>query len=72
MGRGVTLWITVVSLFFGILVGLAVALLQESKSRCLNGLAIAYLWLFRGTPALLQIIFVFNVLPQFGITLPNF
>lgn len=71
-GAWITLWITVVSLLFGILVGLAVALLQESKSRLLNGLAIAYLWLFRGTPALLQIIFVFNVLPQFGLTLTNF
>jgi polar amino acid transport system permease protein len=71
-GAWITLWITVVSLFFGILVGLVVALLQENKSRVLSGAAIAYLWLFRGTPALLQIIFVFNVLPQFGITLSNF
>lgn len=71
-GAWITLWITVVSLFFGILVGLVVGLQQESKSRVLSGAAIAYLWLFRGTPALLQIIFVFNVLPQFGITLSNF
>jgi polar amino acid transport system permease protein len=71
-GAVLTLWITVASLFFGILVGLVLALLQESKSRALNMLAMAYLWLFRGTPALFQIIFIFNVLPQFGITLSNF
>lgn len=71
-GAVLTLWITVASLFFGILVGLVIALLQESKSRALNMLAMAYLWLFRGTPALFQIIFIFNVLPQFGITLSNF
>ena len=71
-GASLTLWITIVSLFFGILVGLLVALLQESKNRNLNVFAIGYLWLFRGTPALFQIIFVFNVLPQFGITLSNF
>jgi polar amino acid transport system permease protein len=71
-GAVITLWITVVSLFFGILIGLLVALLQESKNRALNSIAIGYLWLFRGTPALFQIIFVFNVLPQFGITLSNF
>jgi polar amino acid transport system permease protein len=71
-GAALTLWITVISLFFGILVGLLLALLQESKNRYLKALAIAYLWLFRGTPALFQIIFVFNVLPQFGITLSNF
>ena len=28
-----------------------------------------YIWLFRGTPVLLQLIFVFNVLPWFGLTL---
>src|SRR6516225_4985849 len=71
-GAALTLWITLVSLFFGILVGLLIALLQESRRRSLHALAIAYLWLFRGTPALFQIIFVFNVLPQFGITLSNF
>jgi polar amino acid transport system permease protein len=71
-GASLTLWITIVSLFFGILVGLLIALLQESKNRYLNALAVAYLWLFRGTPVLFQIIFVFNVLPQFGITLSNF
>jgi polar amino acid transport system permease protein len=71
-GASLTLWITIVSLFFGILVGLLIALLQESKSRYLNALAVGYLWLFRGTPALFQIIFVFNVLPQFGITFSNF
>jgi polar amino acid transport system permease protein len=71
-GAALTLWITLVSLFFGILVGLVIAMLQESRRRFLHTLAIAYLWLFRGTPALFQIIFVFNVLPQFGITLSNF
>jgi polar amino acid transport system permease protein len=71
-GAAMTLWITVASLFFGILIGLILALLQESKSRAANASAVAYLWLFRGTPALFQIIFVFNVLPQFGITLSNF
>ena len=71
-GASLTLWITIVSLFFGILVGQLIAILQESKNRYLNVFAVGYLWLFRGTPALFQIIFVFNVLPQFGITLSNF
>jgi len=71
-GASLTLWITIVSLFFGVLVGLLIALLQESKNRYLNAFAVVYLWLFRGTPALFQIIFVFNVLPQFGVTLSSF
>jgi polar amino acid transport system permease protein len=71
-GAALTLWITIVSLFFGIVVGLIIALFQESKSRSLKAVAVGYLWFFRGTPALFQIIFVFNVLPQFGITLSSF
>src|SRR5258708_1998250 len=67
-----TLGIAVGSLCFGIIVGLILALSQEAKNRAANALAIGYLWLFRGTPALFQIIFVFNVLPQFGITLSSF
>ncbi len=35
----------------------------------LRWLAWAYLWLFRGKPVLLQIIFAFNVLPSFGVIL---
>ena len=31
-----------------------------------------YLWLFRGTPVLLQLVFAFNVLPAFGIVMPGF
>ena len=41
MGTALTLWITIVSLFFGILVGLLIALLQVSKNRYLNVFAVA-------------------------------
>ena len=67
-----TLLISAVSLFWGMLVGLVLAMLQESRSRVLGGFAIFYLWLFRGTPVLFQLIFVFNVLPAFGIVLSGF
>src|SRR5260221_7972622 len=67
-----TLLITVVSVISGVAVGLLIALLQEVKSAVARGAVLAYLLLFRGTPVLFQIIFVFNVLPVFGITLSNF
>ena len=58
-------------MFFGIVVGLVIALLQESEG--VGRVAtLAYLWLFRGTPVLFQIIFVYNVLPSFGIRLSAF
>lgn len=71
-GALLTLAITVTSLFFGIIAGLVVALLQESRIRPLQILTLVYLWLFRGTPVLFQIIFIYNVLPTFGILLSAF
>jgi polar amino acid transport system permease protein len=67
-----TLLISASALFWGMIAGLAVALLQEARFRPLRWVAVAYLWLFRGTPVLFQLIFVFNVLPAFGIVLPGF
>lgn len=71
-GALLTLLITVVSLFFGMVAGLLVALLQESGIKVLQVVTLIYLWLFRGTPVLFQIIFIYNVLPTFGIMLSAF
>ena len=67
-----TLLISILSLIGGMAVGLALALLQEAKLGLLRWIAVAYLWLFRGTPVLFQLIFVFNVLPSFGFVLSGF
>ncbi|SFB34313.1 amino acid ABC transporter membrane protein, PAAT family [Rhizobium sp. NFR07] len=71
-GALLTLLITVTSLFFGMIAGLVVALLQESRIKPLQMLTLVYLWLFRGTPVLFQIIFIYNVLPTFGVMLSAF
>ena len=65
----VTLWISITAMLLGLAVGLALALMQQSRSFLLRAPAWIYLWLFRGTPVLLQIIFAFNVLPSFGVIL---
>lgn len=67
-----TLGISAASLFFGMLVGLLLAMMQEARFAAARWFAILYLWLFRGTPVLFQLIFVFNVLPVFGIVMPGF
>lgn len=69
---GMTLLISICSLAGGMLVGLVLALMQEARAAPLRWLAVVYLWLFRGTPVLFQLIFVFNVLPSFGIILSGF
>ncbi len=71
-GAGMTLLLTVTAMVGGIVIGLVIALLQEVPFPPLRWLVTGYLWLFRGTPVLFQIIFVFNVLPVFGILLSGF
>jgi polar amino acid transport system permease protein len=67
-----TLWISLASLALGLFMGLILAIGQEARLRAVRAVVRFYLWLFRGTPALLQIVFAFNVLPSFGIVLPGY
>jgi polar amino acid transport system permease protein len=66
-----TLWISLISLLVGMVVGLLLALGQEAPYRAVRHAVMAYIWLFRGTPVLLQLVFAFNVLPAFGLVLPG-
>jgi polar amino acid transport system permease protein len=67
-----TLWISLAALLLGLSVGLLLAVCHETKFAPLRAIVLSYLWLFRGTPVLLQIVFAFNVLPSFGIVLPGY
>jgi polar amino acid transport system permease protein len=62
-GAGITLELTVVGVFFGILLGLLLALGRLSKNTAINRLSRLYIWFFRGTPLLLQIFFIYYALP---------
>jgi polar amino acid transport system permease protein len=67
-----TLALSICSLAMGLVVGLILAVCQEMRLRAARWLVWAYIWLFRGTPVLLQMVFIFNVLPSFKIVLPGF
>jgi polar amino acid transport system permease protein len=71
-GAAMTLWLSVASLALGLGVGLLIAIGQEAPWRAVRSAVWAYIWLFRGTPVLLQLVFAFNVLPAFGVLLPGF
>ncbi|MBB3937004.1 amino acid ABC transporter permease [Aureimonas phyllosphaerae] len=62
-----TLWLTVVAILAGLVLGFGLALMRRSSSRILSGLAGAYIWLFRGTPLLVQLIVIYTALPELGI-----
>ena len=66
-GAWTTLWLTVVSMVLGLALGFAVASLRRSRRPVLSVPARAYVWLFRGTPLLVQLIVIYTGLPQLGI-----
>ena len=59
-----TIVLTVVSVFFGMILGLFLALARLSKNRALDRISWFYIWLFRGTPLLMQIFFIYYALPM--------
>jgi len=68
-GAYYTLLITLLSMFFGFLIGLVVALARLRGSWPFRALARAYVSIIRGTPALVQIVIVYFGLVDYGITL---
>ncbi|MGX1700929.1 amino acid ABC transporter permease [Microbacterium sp. NPDC055357] len=56
-----TIELTVVSMVIGIVIGLVIALMRISDNRVLNAVAGAYVWFFRGTPLLVQLVILYNI-----------
>lgn len=56
-----TVQLTVLAVAIGIVLGIILALMKLSENRVLTVLADLYLWFFRGTPQLIQLIFWFNL-----------
>lgn len=71
-GLKVTLEIFAVTLLLSIPLGIIVSLGRLSKNRILNKITGLYILIMRGTPLLLQIIFIFFGLPLVGITFDRF
>ncbi|WP_271044223.1 amino acid ABC transporter permease [Pseudomonas sp. VB3] len=72
-GLAVTLGLTVVAMVAGTLVGLLLAIMKISESLLLRKISGIYIWIFRGTPLLVQLIFWYNMstlFPQISITIP--
>lgn len=69
IGFKITLWLFVVTALFSIPLGTIVCLLRLSKVKTIRFLVQGYILIMRGTPLLLQIIFVFFGLPIIGIVL---
>jgi His/Glu/Gln/Arg/opine family amino acid ABC transporter permease subunit len=64
VGLWLTVQLTVYASLGGILLGLLVSLARISHNRLIAGAALVYVTLFRGTPLLIQILFIYFALPQ--------
>ncbi len=71
-GIKVTIVISIMSCFFGLLLGIVLAFMKISGVKVLQAIATAYVEIIRGTPILVQISLVFFGLPFLGIHFPSF
>lgn len=68
-GLTYTLPLTLVSFALGLVIALLMALFQIANIKILKSVAKIYIWIFRGTPLLVQIFIIFYGLPNAGIIL---
>ena len=74
-GAKVTLTLFFITLALAVPLGLALALARISRWRALSQLVNGYIWLMRGTPLMLQMLFIYFALPfvpVIGVRLPDF
>ena len=72
-GLSVTLGLTVVAMVIGVALGLVLAVARMSDDRLARGLAGLFIWFFRGTPLLVQLIFWYNLstlFPELSLAIP--
>src|SRR6202048_2243931 len=71
-GALLAIQISAVAMVGGLLLGLVLALMRLSTFKPLSVFAWFYIWFVRGTPQLLQLVFLYDALPPLGIKLDTF
>jgi polar amino acid transport system permease protein len=56
-----TIWLTVLAMVIGIVLGVVLAIMRQSPNPIVSGSSWLYIWFFRGTPLLVQLLFWFNI-----------
>lgn len=62
-GTLISIELTAVAIFFGVLLGLLLAVGRISKNQIVNKFSWFYIWFFRGTPLLMQLYFIYYGFP---------
>ena len=71
-GVWMTARLALISMFLGLPIGLFLSLARVQPVRWISVPAAVYVEIVRGTPLLVQILFIYFVLPTFGLHLPAF
>ena len=69
---GMTLFLVLITMLVSPVLGLLIALGRISRVKMIASFFWGYIWLFRGTPLLLQLFFIYYGLPPLGVTLKPF
>ncbi|MCU1526245.1 MAG: Polar amino acid transport system permease protein [Frondihabitans sp.] len=60
-GLWLTIALTVIAMVIGLVLGVVLAVMRISRSALLRGASGVYIWFFRGTPVLVQLVFWYNL-----------
>ncbi|MFJ9565259.1 amino acid ABC transporter permease [Streptomyces fuscichromogenes] len=74
VGLARTLQLTAIAMVVGLALGLPLAVMRQSSNRLLRTSSFLFVWFFRGTPVLVQIIFWFNLsalFPTLSLGIPG-
>ncbi len=60
-GLWLTVFVTIMSMLIGFVLGMILAVMRMSSNRLMTGIAWLYTWFFRGTPVYVQLLFWYNI-----------
>jgi polar amino acid transport system permease protein len=72
-GLVVTIELTVIAMVIGIALGIVLAIMRLSPNPLVSGASFTYIWFFRGTPLLVQLLFwnfISALYPKFSLGIP--
>lgn len=71
-GALIAIQISALAMLGGLILGLGLALMRLSRLFVVRAIAAVYIWFVRGTPQLLQLVFIYDALPAIGVRFDTF
>lgn len=71
-GAETTLLYSLISLVLGVILGIIIALMRDSTQKVLSSISWFYIWIFRGTPLMVQLFIIYYGFSQFDIVMSPF